>query len=216
MELNLEKVLEKGSLRWIGNEFNSPPPQKTIIAGNSIDSICNALAFNPYRFRRYSPYNVFVANSENIFYVFVKPQYSLYRKVFDAIIGGIPKGYHVDHVLAKNLAIHFKYNYVALSIIPDRVNIKHGLWEKQKRDIPLGFLAPEVCYSDDRIFNKILSRNPLARMKKESIEMYIPDVEPTYGLTLKQKGLWNAAFGLERIDNDKLMGELSIIPLNAI
>lgn len=42
----LEKIIEPGSLRWIGQNFNSLAPQDTVIAGNSIQltslvGICN-------------------------------------------------------------------------------------------------------------------------------------------------------------------------------
>ncbi|WP_143055619.1 hypothetical protein [Flavobacterium terrigena] len=56
---------------------------------------------------------------------------------------------------------------------------------------------PSLCYMDDRIFHKVLSRKSTARQKFEAIKSgYSPESTPNYGLTLKQKGIWNTAFGL--------------------
>lgn len=205
--MNLEKRIEKGTLKWIGNNFPSVCPLKMVIAGKSIKDISNALNCSSYQIGRVNVQNAFIAfNGNSVFYLFVNPRYKSYRKLFERVIGIIPLGYQVDHVLSKNLATHFNYKYVALCIIPAIVNIKHGNIEKKRMEINSINQLPNICYSDTRIFDKILSRNPYSRRAKHEINAaYNPKSLCNYGLTLKQKGIWNAAFGLERIEKEKLI-----------
>lgn len=209
--LNLEKVLEKDSLRWMGENYDSLFPNRTVIAGKDISSISNAINLPCYKFSGFNIQNIFVAHdSQKIFYVFVNPRYKNYRKAFHNLIGQIPDNFHVDHVLSRNLAMHFGYNYVLLCMIPGIVNSSHGRFEKIKAiwDIAI----PEVCYSDDRVFHKILSRNPNARQTREELlSGYHPAAVPTYGLTLKQRGIWNSAFGFGLINMETLIAKTSKI-----
>src|SRR5690349_4072516 len=103
--LNFEKVIEKGSLRWIGENYDSLLPEKTVIAGKSIESISKAINLNSYRFGKFNPKNIFIAHDSNkIFYVFVNPLYKNYRTVFKKVFGSIPDNLHIDHALSRNLA----------------------------------------------------------------------------------------------------------------
>jgi hypothetical protein len=200
--INLEKKIEKGSFRYLGQEHDGLTPQKLVIAGNNIIDIAKANNLTSYKIGRYNTKNVFMLfDRESIFYVYVNPNYRNYRNAFKKIINLIPKDFHVDHILSRNLAKHFKFNYVLLCVIPKKVNMKHGSIEKIKGSLYSIIDFPQVCYSDDRIFDKILSRNPLAR--KQFIEIrdgYNSKSKPNYGLTLKQKGIWNRAFGFDRLD----------------
>jgi len=198
----LEKKTEKGSLRFLGKEYDGLRPQKLVIAGNTIKNIAEGNNLTSYKIGKYSTKNVFMLfNGENIFYVYVNPKYRNYRNVFKKIINKIHKGFHVDHILSRNLAKHFRFNYVLLCIIPEKVNMKHGSVEKIKISLDLIVDFPQICYSDDRIFDKILSRNPLARRQFVEIRKgYNPNSKPNYGLTLKQKGIWNRAFGFDTFD----------------
>ncbi|UOQ50701.1 hypothetical protein [Hymenobacter cellulosivorans] len=209
--LDLEKKFEIGSLRWVGQTYNSFFPDKTVIAGKSLESISEAIGMPCYKLGRISQNNVFVAHdSLDIFYVYVNPSYSAYRRAFAKVVGSVAAGYHVDHVLSKNLAIHFGYNYVLLCMIPGRVNKRHGYYEKIK--INLIEDVPDVCYPDDRIYHKILSRNPTARNKREDLlNGYAPENIIKYGLTLKQKGLWNVAFGFDVADMFSIVRKTSVI-----
>ena len=208
--LDLTKKIEKGTYRWLGENYDSLFPNKTVIAGNSIIAILSALNYSGFKFGRYDTKNVVIAhNDKDIFYLFVNPHYKLYRKVFKKLIGDIPTGFHVDHILSKNLAKHFGYNYVLLCLIPNIVNIRHGAFEKERLEYTV--TPPEVCYSDDRIYHKVLSRNPTARQKREEITPYQPQKNNSYGLTLKQRGVWNSAFGFDKIDKPSLMKVLSPI-----
>jgi hypothetical protein len=203
--LSLEKVLEKGSLRWIGQNYEGLFPEKTVIAGKSIKAISKAINLPCYTFGRCKKENVFIAHdSDKIFYVFVNPKYHGYRKAFQNAAGRIPSGFHVDHTLSRNLANHLGYQYVLLCMIPQNVNSSHGRFEKIKIELPNS--VPEVCYSDDRIYNKILSRYATSRQtKNQLLNGYTPEASPSHGLTLKQKGLWNSSFGFDIMDMQSLL-----------
>ena len=49
-------------------------------------------------------------------------------------------------------------------------------------------------------------------MKEEDLIVgFSPIKSPTYGLTLKQKGLWNTAFGFDKAQKEHLEGMLKLI-----
>ncbi|QHL87938.1 hypothetical protein GU926_11045 [Nibribacter ruber] len=203
--LDCEKVLEVGSPRWIGRNFPSLAPNQTVIAGKSMESISKAINMPCFKFGRLSIKNVFVAHDSNkLCYVYVNPNYRNYRKAFQKIIGEIQTGVHVDHVLSRSLARHFGYPYVLLCIIPGKVNSRHGYFESIKANL-VGD-SPEVCYSDDRVYDKILARNPTARRKKDVLlSGYTPEAKPENGLALNQQGLWSAALGLDKLNMETLI-----------
>lgn len=211
--LNLNKVIEVGSLRYIGHHYNALLPSETVIAGKTIQSISKTIRLPCYRYGRYQIKNVFIAHdSKKIAYVFVNPSYRNYRKVFLEVVNNIPNEFHVDHILSKSIAKLFGYKYVLLCMIPKKVNVKHGYFEKVKN--VLEEESPEICYSDNRVFDKVLSRNPTSRReKKELLKGYMPTSVPTYGLTLKQKGFWNYAFGFNNIDMKRLIKKTRQIEL---
>ena len=204
--IDLKKVIEPGSLRWLGQTYKGLPPHKTVIAGKEISNIALAIGLPCYRFKRFNVKNIFVIHdSKKIAYVFVNPKYKYYRKAFKEVIGNIPHKFDVDHVLSKSLANHLGYNYVLLGIVPFKVNIRHGRFEKIKINIDD---VPKICYPDDRIFDKILSRNPTARRSKdELLKGYTPQAILKSGLTLKQAGIWNSTFAFDSIDIQTLISK---------
>ena len=207
--LSLTKVNPENSLRWIGEKYIGLIPQELPIASRSYEALSKETDFSVYRFGKYNVKNAIVLNNEtNVFYLFVNPYYKRYRNFFLKVVNQIKSELDVDHVLSRNLAKKLGYNYVLLSAIPQKVNRKHGVYEVNIKH----FSQSDVCYADERIFNKILGRNPLARLKKEDIkEGYSSSAKPKYGLTLKQKGQWNSAFHLHQIQNTELKSKLKKI-----
>ena len=198
--MNLQKDIEVGSLRFLGNKLSSLSPQKTVIAGKSIRGICMALDYKCFQYRNHRLKNIFIASGNTgILYIYVNPKYRNYRKIFGEFFN-VPIGFHVDHVLGRRIAEHYKYNYVALCMIPGNVNIKHGGFEKLSYQKGRIHTLIDVCYCDNRIYNKILSRNPRARCSETDLSDGFHHTNlVSYGLTLKQKGLWNMAFGIGSI-----------------
>lgn len=210
---NLNKVNKEGSLRWLAENYDSLPPSKTVIAGITANDIVSAIEFSYYKIKGIKLQNAFVAyNNDKIFYVYVNPSYKNYRRLFLSIVSTIPKGFHVDHILSRNLARHAGYNYVLLCMIPKRVNLKHSSFEKKRVHREASLLIPTVCYADNRIFDKILSRNPTARRSKETVTKgYVLESIPEFGLALNQKGIWNTAFGFHQINEENLLKRISKI-----
>jgi hypothetical protein len=202
--LSLIKNITKDSLRGIGRDYPGLSPQQTIIAGNSHKEISKTTNLKSFKIGRVSLSNAFALFDENkVFYIYVSPKYKGYRSLFKKIITEIPKKHHVDHLLSRNLASHFDYKYVLLCVIPDKVNIKHGRFEKIKFNF--NGSPPSVVYFDERIYEKLLARNPTARLLREQLlGGYNPTSTPKHGLTLKQKGVWNSNFGFH-IANKKFI-----------
>lgn len=81
-------------------------------------------------------------------------------------------------------------------MIPSNINRKNGYIEKKKIALESIENFPTLCYMDDRIYHKILLRKPLARQTFEEIKNgFLLNSKPKFGLTLKQKGIWNSSFG---------------------
>lgn len=211
-KLNLTKIIAEDSLRGIGENYNGLTPQQTVIGGNNIFDISDAMHMKCYRIGRVSIKNAFVLyDGSDIFYVYVNPNYTGYRKLFLRFIEKIPEDYHIDHILAKNLAGYYIYNYVLVCMLPGIVNREHGSIEKKKMQMDSTTIVPSLCCMDNRIFHKVLSRKSTARQTWEDIqEGYSPKATPNFGLTLKQKGLWNSAFGFYK-SKIKLLSENKIL-----
>ncbi|CAM4391935.1 hypothetical protein [Flavobacterium terrigena] len=135
-KLEPEKLIAEDSLRGIGKIYSSRTPQQTVIGGNNIFEISNAMHFKSYKIGRVNIKNAFVLYDEkDIFYIYVNPNYKDYRKLFLRFIDKIPEDYHIDHILAKNLAGHYIYNYVLVCMLPGVVNREHGRIEKKRNGI---------------------------------------------------------------------------------
>ncbi|WPD22506.1 MAG: hypothetical protein SD837_20255 [Candidatus Electrothrix scaldis] len=213
MTIDLSKYpLPEGSLRWIGQNYKGLSPQKLPVGSKNIESLVNNIdGYNAYRFGRFRTNNAIVLHDDSkSYYLYVRPQYTGYRNFFRKVSGQIDMKLDVDHVLSRNLANKLGYNYVLLSVISSGVNRRHGVYEK---DYYSG-QVPDLCYSDERIYHKILSRNPLARLKKEEIANgFSATSSPKHGLTLKQNGIWSSAFLLHEIDKNNIKSELKIIDI---
>lgn len=208
--VDLKKHIEPGSLRHKGLLASGLAPTELPIAGKSRESILSAMRCDGFAVGRVSPANAFVARAgEAIHYLFVRPEYGGYRRIAQARFGGIPAGYDVDHVHARNLAAQFGYQYVLVVLVPLRVNRQHGLYEQIRSKLEEGQVIPEVCFADERIFDKILQRSPRSRRSEESLRKgYDPHAPARFGLTLKQRGLWNRSFGFDRVPSEEFTRKL--------
>ncbi|WP_321494165.1 hypothetical protein [uncultured Desulfobacter sp.] len=196
--VNLTKLLKEGELRWIGKNYPGLYPKNLPIASKGLNDFSEVTGFRVYKFGRFKTENAIILHGgRKYFYAYVNPTYKGYRGFFKKLIHTTQQEFDVDHVLSRNLAKKLEYKYVLLSIIPCKVNRKHGNFEKKILNIP----SPNICFADERIYNKVLSRNPLARLDDSDFKKgFNPNQKPKYGLTLKQAGLWSSAFGLHLIN----------------
>ncbi|SFD61922.1 hypothetical protein [Flavobacterium phragmitis] len=220
LKLSVEKIITNDSLRGLGQNFNGKNPQETAIAGNDIFEIKQAMNLTAYKIGKININNAFLlSDKKDIFYLYVNAKYRNYRKLFLRFINEIPTNYHVDHILARTQASHYNYKYVLICMLPKIINIKHGRIEKIKMSLENLNNLPSICFMDDRIYNKILLRSPTARQNFEQIKSgFFPTSSPKYGLTLKQKGIWNSSFGFYKSKINALFesGILKKIELNVI
>jgi hypothetical protein len=208
--VDLKKYIDPDSLRGKGLWPSGFDPGQVPIAGKSRDAILSALGCEGFEIGGVSSDNAFVVRSGNsIIYLYARPQYSNYRRVATLRFGSIPPKHDVDHVHARNLAIHYGYLYVLVALLPQRPNRQHGLYERNLKVIESGDDVPEVCFPDDRILDKILRRNSKVRRGIRSEEYkYDPKNRTELGLALNQRGLWNMALGFDRPAPEKFVASL--------
>jgi hypothetical protein len=210
----LPKQIAPDSLRGIGSLPSGLAPPAVPIAGKTREAIISAVGGRGFRIGRIWPTNAFVVRNEEdcSLYLFVRPQYSRYRWVATMRFGPIAADHDIDHVYARSFAARYGYAYVLVVLLPLRANRRHGIYEQQSRLMPLDGRgsAPDVCYLDERIFDKVLRRNPIVRRRLASGDyLHNPEDRIHYGLTLKQQGLWNLAFGFDHPPSEEFLGRLT-------
>lgn len=198
--IDLKKHDEPGSLREIASRHWALAPCDLPIAGKSREAILSAMRREGFAVGRISADNAFaVRDGDSIYYLFVRPAYTGYRHVARLRFGSIPPDHDVDHVHARNFATRFGYCYVLVALVPSPVNRKHGNYEKPRGQPDTTGDVPEVCFVDVRIVDKVLGRDSKARRSLSALSYrYDPHDRTGLGLTLKQRGLWNLAFGFDR------------------
>ncbi len=201
MIFSLIKELEPNSLRWIGTHYSGLSPQKLPVAAKSVEDLTLSTGFDAYKLTYFRPSDgIIIYDGETTAYAYVSPYYRGYRTFLKKLVGSLPANYDVDHALAANLAKKLSCRYILLCAVPKGVNRRHGHYEKIEPHLERNKFSG-VWYADNRIYNKILSRNPKARQNEKELEAgYSEKSKPSYGLALNQAGLWGSAFGLHLID----------------
>jgi hypothetical protein len=197
---NFVKINQVGSLRSHGEMPSGIPPHKLPIAGKKHQPILSAMKCKGFKIKGISVKNAFVAHGGNwIYYLFVRPKYTLYRKLAKLRYGNVDLNQDVDHILARNLAQNLGFNYILLCLVSKKVNRSHGYFEKYFQKPAPRFLSSQVCYLDNRIFDKILDRRAKTRRTVDfPYRGYGVQNKIDLGLTLKQKGIWNISFGFHQ------------------
>lgn len=211
---SLIKINEPGSLRFYGELPSGLPPHRLPIAGKSYKTILSNMGYQGYRIKGISTRNAFVAYGGGwVYYLFVRPKYTSYRWLATRRFGTIPLDHEVDHILSRNLAEKFNFNYVLIGLIFKRVNRSHGHFEKYFQvPQPHEILFSQVCFPDHRILDKILGRRAKARRPIVYLNRgYGLRNKLDLGLTLKQKGIWNLSFGFHQPPPDDFIH--SLIPI---
>lgn len=197
-KINLTKIIDPNSLRGIGQRPREIEPHQLPIAGLSIEAILTSMNAKGYSIGRVSSRNAFAAKIGFCIYIYVNPNYAGYRRIAMMRFQNIPDNHDIDHILAKHIATQINYKYVLIALIPQTVNRAHGVHERYGVQPNKKISLSKVIFPDERIFHKILARNPTNRQNKEELKKgFDRGFELTFGLTLKQSGLWNIAFGLD-------------------
>jgi len=202
--IDLKKINVKYSLRWYGERYNTLSPIELPIAGKSISDLQKATSLKLENIHGVKNNNAFIlSKNRNEKYLYVKRNYKNYRKIAEKVFGILNTLTDVDHVLGKTIAKKYSYEYILIALLPFRINRKHGSVER-KRANEITF-NKSVCYMDNRIYDKILLRfheNSRTRSKNKDKTIDISE-KVEYGLTLKQKGIWNKTFGFYLIESNK-------------
>ncbi len=208
MAIRLEKVIEPGSLRAIGSLRRGVEPQKLPIGCRSIEDILEQCSGSAFTLGRFRASNAFVWVMKECPYHFVRPDYTGYRRLAHLRFPLIPADHDVDHVLARAIAKKLELRYVLVSIVPSSINRSHGWVEKIGRSLVAEPRA--VCFSDERIFHKVLRRMSIVRQtRKELLRGYDPAYSLQLGLTLKQSGLWNLSMGFDQEPSSMFLAMLN-------
>jgi hypothetical protein len=204
MTINLEKKIERGSWRWIGQRVRGISTLDVPIGASNIRSIIRHSGGTPYRIGRIDPRNAVVIDRDPLRLLYVRPGYSGYRfaasKVFPSPLWAVD----YDHALARQIALRLGFSYVLLIRLTPRANRSHGSYEKAE---PLtGLNLRKLCFADRRIIGKWLGRRPGEMGDPAGLAPYKLRIEQAFGLSLKQAGFWGYAMGVE--DEPLLLGAL--------
>lgn len=198
--ISLEKVILPGTWRYLGQRCPFIDPGSVPIAGRSPDEIVEELDGELYRIGRIQVRNAFLVVKGRARFLYVRPNYSKYRKVALRVFSKVEWQVDFDHALSRRIANSASppYKYVLLLRVPPPVNRQHGHFEKEDS---LSVPAPNICYCDTRVFDKWLARKSDSRRRgPDSNTPYSDKKTVPYGLTLKQKGRWAYAIGMGDTD----------------
>ena len=197
--IELTKEIHPDSLRGIGLRPSGLQPHQIVVGGVSISAIRAATNGIAYRIGRIDPRNAFTVDVNGCHFLYVRPSYTGYRKLARRRFREIPPIRDVDHVLARTLAVKMNINYVLVALVLRAANRSHGCYEKiGVKNTEVIYLS-KVIYADNRIYHKVLSRPPAARQSIAELKAgFDRSMTVKYGLTLKQKGQWNLAFGFDK------------------
>lgn len=193
--VELEKTIEPGSWRWIGQRVQGLSTLDVPIGASSLRAILRHTGGTPLRIGRIDPRNAVVVERDPLRLLYVRPSYGGYRHAARSVFPQPPWAVDYDHALGRTMALGFGFSYVLLIRIPPRANRAHGSYE---RGVPLaGVNLHKLCFADRRIVDKWLGRAPGQSGSPEGRARYRLGMRQAFGLTLKQAGYWGYAMGVE-------------------
>lgn len=196
MTVDLTKRVASGSFRSIGFMLSPIDFMRIPIAAMTREAIAKAVGGTVQNVGNCSLDNVFVVLAPPLRLMFVRPDYSGYRRAAEKIIGEIGRTVECDHVLARSAASKLRYRYVLMVRVAARVNRSHARFESA---VIVRTDNPDVAFASMRILDKCLGRPALARMASDPARRlpYDPEVPAHFGLTIKQLGQLGHALGLD-------------------
>jgi len=172
-------------------------------------SIVRHTGGTPYQIDGTCPRNAFVIDRPPLRLLYVRPLYSGYRRVALKVFPKTNWRVDFDHVLGRKMAQQLGFSYVLLIRIPPSANRSHGRYERAE---PLvGFNLHKLCFADRRILDKWIGRGPNLWRDPLRLHPYRLGANEAGGLTLKQRGRWGFALGVE--DDPLPLGPLTLLEL---
>ncbi len=97
MSFDLNKPIEPGSWRWIGQRMAGMTSTDVPIGGCSIRAIARHLGGTAHRIGKISPANAFVSERGPLRLLYVRPDYRGYRRAAGRVFTGTPWKVDCDH-----------------------------------------------------------------------------------------------------------------------
>ncbi|BCD84035.1 hypothetical protein PSm6_04420 [Pseudomonas solani] len=195
--LNLDKIIGRGTWRYVGQRVQGLQIQAIPIAGKSIELIAKKLGGTAYQIGRIHTENAFVVQKGVLSLLYVRPDYRGYRRTAGLVFAPCSWKVDYDHALSRNLAGQLGYAYVLMLRVVPRINRSHGHLErnlKESEDVP------DICFADERIRGKWIGRSASRLLTPPGA--FSANQTTPYGLTLRQAGQWGFAMGVEDDDRD--------------
>lgn len=193
--IRLKKINFPSTYRHLGAKTAHLPFQELPVAAKSLADLRSLKNVQLYRIGRFNPTNAIVMKWNGYWILYVRPHYGGYRSVAQRFFRDVPWKVDFDHSLGSHIATSHKASYILLVRLPPKVNRSHGSHERKTILQPMSNSG--LLFADQRILSKILGR-PASRLKRTGhLRPFDPSNHSAMGLTLKQRGQWAHALGIE-------------------
>lgn len=200
MLISLKKNIAPDSLRGIGGIKRGVEAHRLVAAGHRAKLIADALGGTAYSIGRIKSRNAFCIKASDTYYLYVHYAYQGYRILFRRFFSVIPAGCDIDHVFSRSLAARIGVPYLLLAAVPKSANRSHASAERRGLAPYDRLYLGKTFPLDERMFHKVMGRHVGARQSLETVRAgYVMGSQHEFGLTLKQRGIWNIAFGIDMV-----------------
>ena len=208
----IEKKIEPGTWRFLGQRVSGLSPSDVPIAGTGLRAISRHVGGVVYRVGRIRLRDAFVIERGPLRLLYVRPSYSGYRYAAKRVFAKKDWAVDYDHLLGRALAEQSGFGYVLLVRTPPSVNRAHGSFERLLLLHRPGF--QKLAFADDRVLDKWTGRGPIPIRTRQRPEPYAVEKGQANGLWLKRMGRWAYAMGVE--DEDFVVPSLVRLPGQAL
>lgn len=193
--VNLIKRISPGTYRYLGLKAAHLPFEQLPVAAKSFSDLRSLPNVQMHKIGRFNPKNAIVMKWNGHWLLYVRPNYGGYRSVALRFFENVPWKVDFDHSLGRSIAASLGVSYVLLIRLPPKVNRSHGRHERETVSRPTSNSG--LYFADQRILSKIVGQ-PASRLKRTGhLRPFDPSKPSSSGLTLKQRGQWAHALGIE-------------------
>lgn len=193
--VSLIKITSSGTYRYLGSKTAHLPFEQLPVAAKNLSDLRSLPNVQMHKIGRFNPENAIVMEWNGHWLLYVRPNYGGYRSVALRFFQDVPWKVDFDHSLGSYIAASLGASYTLLVRLPSKVNRSHGRHERETVLRPISNSG--LYFADQRILSKILGQ-PASRLKRTGhLRPFNPSNPSSSGLTLKQRGQWAHALGIE-------------------